>query len=66
EGVNHIALNKIFEPFYRSEEVRSKNIQGAGLGLSVVKSIVDYHKGMLTVQSIPHESTTFLIELPVD
>ena len=54
----------IFEPFYRSAEVRASQIRGNGLGLSIVKSIVEAHKGSITFQSLPEQGTTFHVTLP--
>src|SRR5262249_56711339 len=44
---------KIFEPFYRTPDVVAAQIQGAGLGLSLVKRIVEAHGGRIAVTSAP-------------
>lgn len=53
----------IFEKFYRSESVRD-TYEGAGLGLSIVKSIVDRHNGRIWVESRVNEGTTFTVIMP--
>lgn len=64
EGIAPDSIQKIFEPFYRADSVRGLSIQGAGLGLSVVKSIIDSHNGKISVHSSPGKETTFVISLP--
>lgn len=54
----------IFEPFYRGAHVRSSQIRGNGLGLSIVKNIVEAHKGTITFQSVPGHGATFHVTLP--
>lgn len=60
-GMNKDELRKIFIPFYRVDKSRSKN--GLGLGLSVIKSIVDNLEGDIKVKSIEGEGTTFVVEI---
>ncbi|MGZ8804892.1 MAG: sensor histidine kinase [Microbacterium sp.] len=54
----------IFEPFYRAPAVIEAQIQGAGLGLSLVKRIVEAHGGRITVHSTPGERSEFTVTLP--
>lgn len=61
EGIRKENLPKIFERFYREESSRNRDTGGSGLGLSVVKSIVDWHKGEILVDSVPGKRTTFSI-----
>jgi signal transduction histidine kinase len=56
-GIAQRDLGRIFEPFYSTKE------NGAGLGLAVVKSIIDEHKGDISVQSTLNSGTTFTIQL---
>ncbi|MGE5399143.1 MAG: sensor histidine kinase [Ignavibacteriales bacterium] len=63
EGIPHEALPKIFDRFYRVESSRNRKTGGAGLGLSVVKSIVNWHNGDIKVISEPGKETEFLIVL---
>ncbi|MEG2440010.1 MAG: ATP-binding protein [Acetivibrio sp.] len=64
-GISPEQQQHIFEPFYRAESSMTSKTEGAGLGLSIVKSIVDYMGGTILIESIPNEGTTFIIELPL-
>ena len=61
-GIAKQDLQHIFQPFYRSE--RTKNINGHGIGLSLVERIVKIHKGTITVESTLGKGATFTIILP--
>ena len=63
-GIASSEQTKIFEPFYRTPDVVAAQIQGAGLGLSLVKRIVDAHGGTIAVTSAPGEGSTFTVTLP--
>lgn len=54
-------LNKLFERFYRTESSRNRNLGGIGLGLSVVKSIINLHKGDISVDCSPEGKITFTV-----
>jgi len=56
--------DRIFERFYRVDESRVRKEGGYGLGLSIAKSIVDSHKGKLTVSSSEKDGTTFTMQFP--
>jgi two-component system, OmpR family, sensor histidine kinase SenX3 len=63
-----IAVNElahIFEPFYRGSEATAAQIHGNGLGLSLVKNIIDAHNGKISVSSAQGKGSTFAIHLPV-
>ncbi|MDZ4710859.1 MAG: HAMP domain-containing sensor histidine kinase [bacterium] len=60
-GINQEELNKIFEPFYRIDKSRDKKITGYGLGLSLVKRILDSHNAKIELKSIPTFGTEFNI-----
>lgn len=55
---------KIFDDFVRIKNQNTKNITGSGLGLSIVKKIVDMYHGNIDVQSTPDKGSTFIINLP--
>ena len=63
-GISSADLPHIFEPFYRGAEATSRQIHGNGLGLSIVKGIVEAHGGKVTVQSAPGAGSTFVLHLP--
>jgi signal transduction histidine kinase len=63
-GIPAAEQERIFEPFYRVPEVIAAQIQGAGLGLSLVKRIVESHGGRITVRSAPGQGSEFVVHLP--
>ncbi|QQS47839.1 MAG: HAMP domain-containing histidine kinase [Acidobacteriota bacterium] len=63
-GIPGAEFGRIFEPFYRGSEVVSAQIHGNGLGLSLVRHIIESHGGSVTVESRPNQGTTFTIQLP--
>lgn len=63
-GIPGENLSKIFDRFYRVDESRSRAAGGSGLGLSIVKAIIEAHKGKIEVTSTKGAGTTFSILLP--
>ena len=63
-GIEPSELPHIFEPFYRGREARAAQIHGNGLGLSLVKDIVEAHGGRVTVASERGRGSTFTLHLP--
>jgi len=63
-GIPPSDLPHIFEPFFRGAEAQSRQIRGNGLGLSIVKSIVEAHGGRVSVESAPGQGSTFVMTLP--
>jgi len=64
-GIPEEALPHLFERFYRADEVRSREIGGAGLGLSIVSSICTAHGGSVTATNTPPRGCRFTVELPL-
>jgi len=60
-GIPPDILDKIFDPFYSTKE----EYEGAGMGLATVQGIVAQHGGMIKVDSVPHQGTTFEIYMPL-
>jgi signal transduction histidine kinase len=65
-GIPAQEQNKIFEKFYRVGDPLVHNTKGSGLGLSLVKHIVQAHGGDVVVDSTPGQGSKFTIALPVD
>ena len=63
-GIAPADQGRIFEPFYRAPEVVAAQIQGAGLGLSLVKRTVHAHGGRISVRSAPGSGSEFTVVLP--
>ena len=63
-GIAALELPHIFEPFYRSREVTAAQIHGSGLGLSLVKRIIEAHGGRVTVESAVRRGSRFTLRLP--
>jgi signal transduction histidine kinase len=63
-GISAKDLTHILEPFYRAKAVVDEQIHGNGLGLSLVKQIVDAHKGNVKIESELGKGSKFTIELP--
>lgn len=57
---------RIFERFYRVDKSRSKRISGTGIGLSIVKHIVEYYKGTIHLNSEKDQGTEIEIKLPLN
>jgi signal transduction histidine kinase len=62
-GIPPVDQPYLFDKFFRGSNV-GKEQEGSGLGLSIVKSIVDNHGGRIWVESLPGEGTTFTVILP--
>jgi signal transduction histidine kinase len=64
-GIRATDIPHIFEPFYRGHEAVAAQIEGSGVGLSLVKQIIEAHGGKIRVKSTPGTGSTFTIKLPV-
>lgn len=64
-GIPKDSIAHIFERFYRVDKARSRSTGGSGLGLSIVRSIVERNNGMISVMSELNKGTEFKLEFPV-
>jgi two-component system, OmpR family, sensor histidine kinase KdpD len=63
-GIRPGELERIFMPFYRSPD-QPANHQGAGLGLAIAKGFIEVNGGRISVESLPGQGTSFVIEFPL-
>ena len=64
-GIAPETLPHIFDRFFRADPARSPAAEGAGLGLALVKWIVDQHRGRISVDSAPGRGSVFTVRLPL-
>ncbi|MBK7098316.1 MAG: GHKL domain-containing protein [Sphingobacteriales bacterium] len=60
-GMSDEVKSRIFEPFFTTKDVG----EGTGLGMSIVKSIIDAHEGLISIQSAEGAGTEFIVTLPI-
>ncbi len=65
-GMDHEAVSRIGEPFFQAQDGLARRYEGSGLGLSIVKGLVELHDGALRTSSSPGEGTTMTILLPIN
>lgn len=64
-GIPRTEIERIFDRFYRVKDERTKYVVGTGLGLALIKSIVEAHQGMIQIESEPDRGSTFHVYLPL-
>ena len=65
-GIETRYLDKIFDRFFRVKNDKTRFITGTGLGLPIVKGLVEALNGRIAVESVPDKGTSFMVLLPVD
>ncbi|MDX9726196.1 MAG: hybrid sensor histidine kinase/response regulator [Bacteroidales bacterium] len=63
-GIKEADRENLFSEFVRIKNEKTRNIAGSGLGLSIVKKVVELYNGSITVDSAPEIGTTFTVRLP--
>jgi signal transduction histidine kinase len=61
-GIDQEDLSRLFEPYFRAQS--ATGIAGTGIGLNIVREIVDMHGGNISVESVAGEGSTFTVSLP--
>ena len=65
-GIPEEDVDHIFDRFFRVDKARSREVGGTGLGLAITKSIVQMHGGIIDVESVLGEGTTFAMRIPLN
>lgn len=65
-GVSNEEISRIFERFYKVDKSRSFDVKGVGLGLYIVKTIINMHDGEITARSEEGQYTEFAFEIPTE
>jgi len=64
-GISETEITHVFERFHRVPNVSARTIEGTGIGLSLVKELVLFHKGTIGVESQPGAGSTFTVKIPM-
>ncbi|MBT9188609.1 two-component regulator propeller domain-containing protein [Zobellia russellii] len=65
-GIAKNRVNTIFERFNTQDKKDRRNLQGAGIGLSFTKNLIELHQGSIVVKSKPNKGTDFIVRLPME
>jgi len=65
KGIPSEEIDKIFERFYKTDKSRSYDVKGAGLGLYIVKTVIELHGGQIIADSVEGEYTEFIFNIPL-
>jgi PAS domain S-box-containing protein len=63
-GIDDVDVPRLFDRFYRTSQAVHEAVQGAGLGLTIARRIIEEHGGTIGVASTPGEGSTFTVTLP--
>lgn len=64
-GMTPEEKHRVFDEFYRAKNKHTAHVDGTGLGLALVKRLVERHNGTITVRSTPGKGSRFIVRLPV-
>jgi len=65
-GINNVKIKQIFDRFFQVDGTHQRGFEGSGIGLALVKEMVELHKGTINVESKENEGSTFFIKLAID
>ena len=65
-GIPKEDIEHIFNRFYTVDKAHSRKLGGSGLGLSITKTIIEKHKGKISVTSLIGQGTEFKVQLPIE
>lgn len=65
-GMSQEQVANLFQIYYRTDEARKSKVEGTGLGLYIVRMLVEAHHGAVEVESTPGKGSTFIVHLPLD
>jgi len=65
-GMSEEDISKLFNEFVRIKSEKTRGISGSGLGLSIVKKLVEEYNGKISVESLPDKGSIFTVELPIN
>jgi YesN/AraC family two-component response regulator len=65
-GISESKVKHIFDRFYQGDSTHQRNYEGSGIGLALVKEMVELHKGSINVESKEGEGTTFTVKLSIN
>lgn len=66
KGISQEEISRIFERFYKVDKSRSYDTKGVGLGLYIVKTIINMHGGEISASSVEGKYTEFMFKIPID
>lgn len=65
-GMDSETVKHLGEPFFQAQDGLARHYEGSGLGLSIVKGLIDLHEGTMSVRSTPGEGTSVTVLLPIN
>jgi signal transduction histidine kinase len=64
-GIEAVDIKRMFDPFCQMDGSSTRRYNGSGIGLTMIKKVVELHNGTIAVESVPGKGSTFTIEIPL-